>query len=164
MEEWILNNWLALYASIVGTFALFVNLTRLIHTVKKDKTNIKLSIENHPQKSKNIDTLKSTEDSEPWNRPSIVEVYSVIIRNIGNVSAYIENVGIICERGNEHTALVHSTSGGGLLVSLPEANLEVIEPKSSRKFHIYLRRNEEEFNAQSAFAIDSTGKKWKAKA
>jgi len=108
MEEWILRNWLALYASIVGTIALFINITRLLHTVKKDKINIKLSIENHPQKSKNIQNLKSTKHNDPWDRPSIVEVYSVIIRNVGNVSAYIENVGIICNQGNEHTALAHS--------------------------------------------------------
>ena len=165
MQEWIANNWLAFYGAVVGTLALGINFSKFIHAINKDKIKIRVSVSDHPQKLANIKLLKDGEDNEPLDRINMAEVYIVTVRNIGNVNAHIDDAGVICTHEKSHSALVSSPTGGGcILVSISEAKLDPIAPKSSKKFSIYLQRGQECFEARRAFVVDSTGEKWLAKA
>ena len=98
MNQWIADNWLALYGSIVGTIALFINLSRFIHTIRKDIVKLKVSIEPYPRRHENIQALKNPENKDGPEKIHILEVYYINVRNIGNVTAYIDDVGLICKK------------------------------------------------------------------
>jgi hypothetical protein len=165
MQEWLTENWLALYGSIVGTIALFLNFSRFIHAIKKDKVKLSLSVAPHPEREKNMERLISTENNEPWDdRPNVVESYQITIRNIGNVDAHIEDAGIICQDGKIRQVLISYPGNYCTLGHLSEVGSVTISAKASKKMCVYLNRGENEFIARKAFAMDSTGKKWTAKA
>jgi len=159
--DWIAINWLALYGAVVGSVALIISILRYSYTVKKDKIKIKVSAITHPNKLSNIKMLEETEDNEPWDRPSSVKVYAVTVRNVGTVDAYIEDAGIICTLGEKHPALLSEfNNGGAFLREVSMGKDDPIAPKSSRRFDVYLKRDQELFEAKKAFATDCTGKNW----
>ena len=53
MSIWISENWLALYGAVIGTVALIINLSRFFHTLGKDKVKLRVTAEEHPNKSEN---------------------------------------------------------------------------------------------------------------
>src|SRR5690606_32525029 len=106
MEEWISEHWLALYGAIVGTLALFLNVSRFIHAVKKDSVKLKIKVEDHPQKSENIKMITEPASDKDWEVPKIVKTHTLIVRNIGNVDAHIEDAWITCKKGDKHKVLV----------------------------------------------------------
>jgi len=163
MQEWILNNWLALYGSIVGTLALVINITRFIHTIKKDKVKLSISVSCHPDYDSNINKLKEKNYDQEWERPNLVEVYTITIRNTGAVDAYIENASIICKKNKVYNALTYyskTSSFNGLLGSISQVGTIKIEPKASKKLDVYLKADEDIFTAKYIEIEDSTGKKW----
>lgn len=165
MQEWFTENWLALYGSIVGTVALFVNFSRFIHAIKKDKVKLSLSVAHHPEREKNMKRLISTENNEPGDdRPNLVESYQITIRNVGNVDAHIEDAGIICQDGKIRQVLIRYPGNYCTLGHLAEVGSATISAKASKKMSVYLNRGEDAFIAKKAFVIDSTGKKWTANA
>ena len=161
LMKWISSNWLALYGAIVGTIALFINFSRLIHSVQRDKVKVDITTSAHRRASQNIIQMNASQDGEPAQRIKKAEIYLVTIRNTGNVDAYIEDVGMICSKRISHSASVYSGSG---FQTVAEAKQGPIKPKASREFKVYLPANQEPFTATHAFAIDSTGKQWKKKA
>lgn len=161
MQEWLTENWLALYGSLVGTVALFVNFSNFIHAVKKDKVKLTLSLAPHPEREKNMERLISTEKNEPWDdRPNLVESHQITIRNIGNVDAHIEDAGIICQDGKTRKVLINYPGNSCTLGHLTEVGSVTISAKSSKKMSVYLNRDEDAFAAKKAFVTDSTGKRW----
>ena len=165
MKLWIYQNWLALYGAVVGSIALLINFSRLLYTIKKDKIKLTLSVAPHPEKEKNIERLVATEENEPWDdRPNLVEIYKLTVRNIGNVDAHLEDAGIVCEKGKIHQVLVSTSSNHCVLSNIPNSGLVQIQPKASKKLSVYLNRAENIFQVKKAFVVDSTGKKWTIKA
>ena len=164
MQEWISQNWLALYGSIVGTVALLINVSRFIYSLKKDKVKLSLEVVPHPNRDTNIQRLKDTENKHRWEVPHLVEVYLITIRNLGTVEAYIEDASIVCEKGKNYSASISYANNSSMLGSISQVGAIKIAPKSSEKISVYLRREDEEFIASKVEVIDSTGKKWRKSA
>ena len=162
MQEWILNNWLALYGAVVGTIALFINLFRFFHTLKKDKVKLKVSVSPHENQKQNIERIAQNVDKSTYERTNLAEVYVVKVRNMGNVNAFVEDVKLICKEGVERKALVSQNMGNSCI--LGEIKEIDIPPKSSLSFNIYLRDGEEPFVPSKAIVTDSTGKEWRVNA
>jgi len=164
MEEWISEHWLALYGAIVGTLALFLNVSRFIHAVKKDSVKLKIKVEDHPQKSENIKMITEPASDKDWEVPKIVKTHTLIVRNIGNVDAHIEDAWITCKKGDKHKVLVSDPNHQMMLSEIPKLHAVKLAPKSSTKLNVYLHRGEEAFDARNAEVIDSTGKSWRVNA
>jgi len=162
VQEWILNNWLALYGAVVGTIALFINLFRFFHTLKKDKVKLKVSVSPHENQKQNIERIAQNVDKSTYERTNLAEVYVVKVRNMGNVNAFVEDVKLICKEGVERKALVSQNMGNSCI--LGEIKEIDIPPKSSLSFNIYLRDGEEPFVPSKAIVTDSTGKEWRVNA
>lgn len=162
---WLNQNALALYGAITGTVALLVSFFSHRYNVKKDQIKLDVSYAPHPDQAKNIERL-NTEDSEsPWDRPNVVEVYLVTVRNLGSIPAPLGDVGVSDKAGKKYQALVSRRfSQMSLLQPLSESNVESLEPRAARTFSVYLRRDEPMFTAVSAYAIDQTGKAWQVRA
>ena len=162
MQEWISNNWLALYGAIVGTIALFINLFRFFHTLKKDKVKLKVSVSPHENQKQNIERIAQNVDRPAYEKTNLAEVYVIKVRNIGNVNAFVEDAKLICKAGMERKALVHQNMGNScILGKIKEID---ISPKSSVSFNIYLKDGEEPFVPSKAIVTDSTGKEWRVNA
>jgi hypothetical protein len=162
VQEWFSNNWLALYGAIVGTIALFINLFRFFHTLKKDKVKLKVSLSPHKNKGQNIYLLSQNIKKPIHMKLNLAEVYVIKVRNIGNVNAYVEDVKLTCKAGVERKALISQNMGGSsILAEITEID---ISPKSSLNFNIYLRDGEEPFVPSKVIVTDSTGKDWSVNA
>lgn len=162
MQEWISNNWLALYGAIVGTVALLINLLRFFHTLKKDKVKLKVSVLPHENQKQNIERIAQNADKPIYDKTNLAEAYVIKVRNTGNVNAFIEDVNLICKAGVERKALVsQNMSHRSILRDIKEVD---IAPKSSLNFNIYLRDGEKLFIPSKAIVTDSTGKKWRVNA
>lgn len=167
MWDWISENWLALYGSIVGTVALFLNFSRFIHTVNKGKVKLSIDFKKHPNFENNLKELTDT-SRDSFTRANMAELYVINIKNIGSISAYIEDAGIITSTGKTHHALISYDNTDNQPVvtigKIPDVGQIKIEPKSSKKVSVYLNINEKPFIPIQAFVEDSTGKKWSTKA
>lgn len=159
--SWMHENGLALYGAVVGTAAFVMSYMAHRHTVKIDSIQLALSVAPHPQQQQHVLNLQATAAEQPWNQLNLVEVYTVTVRNIGSIPAPLESVGIITATGEEVAAAV---SINCMLTNVKDSNCSVLAPRSSQTFSIYLRRGQSLFSPVKVFAIDQTGKRWKARA
>src|SRR5690606_4948241 len=119
----------------------------------------------HPRQAENIQGMISTRGKKPWEQINLVEVYLVTVRNVGNIPAPLADVGVITESGEkEHALVTKHHSSWYHLHTVTDSGMEAIEPKGSRTFSIYLRREQPMFKATSAYATDQTGKSWSYRA
>jgi hypothetical protein len=162
--KWDLSSGLALYGAITGTLALAVTYFSHRHSLAKDKIKISVSWKPHPNQQHNIEAMLNTAEKEPWKQINLAEVFEVTVRNIGSITAPIEDVGVVTPRGRK-SALVSASSGErSILMAAAQAPISDLEPKTSRTFSIYLGREEEIFTVRSAYAIDQLGKTWHSRA
>ncbi|XQA69532.1 hypothetical protein ACM9XB_18740 [Xanthomonas sacchari] len=162
---WLSENGLALYGAVTGTAALAISYFSYRHNIKKDTIRLTVTLSPHPNKSQNIENMRSTDDKKPWEQINLAEVFLVTVRNLGSVPAPLEDVGVITETGKKEHALVSKLhSSGSFLYKAGEAGIEALEAKGSRTFSVYLRREQSTFSAKSAYVIDKTGKTWKSRA
>jgi hypothetical protein len=159
MQEWLTHNWLALLGALTGTVALVINYLSYRNNRNKDRIDLTLSCAAHPKQAENVRTLLESEGNEPWNRPNMVEVYTVTVRNRGSINAPLSSVGVITSSGTSRGALV---SNGQFLQQASTTNIESLPPKSERTFKLYLNRGEDLYSVKKAFAVDQTGKRWEA--
>lgn len=164
MEEWISQNWLALYGAITGTIALFISISRFVHTVNKDKVKLKFTIGDHPYKEENIKRMHESNNKESFEQINSVSIYSLSIRNIGNVDAHIEDAWIICKNKKVHKILVSEPDDRYFLSDISQSEPIKISPKSSTKIHASLGKDDDIFHAEKAVIVDSTGKQWRTNA
>lgn len=159
--SWLSENGLALYGAVTGTAALLITFFSHRHNVKKDQIKLSVSYADHQNKSQNIERLTTDNSENPFDKPNLVEVYTVTVRNLGSISAPLHDVGVIDKNGNKYQALIsHRMSQMNLLQPLSESVDEPLEPRAAKKFSIYLRRDETLFLPVSAYAVDQTGKEW----
>lgn len=161
MQSWFAQNWLALLGAVTGSLALLINYRSYRYNRNKDRIDLDLSCASHPRQAENLRSLAETQNKEPWDRPSLVEVYTVTVRNRGSISAPLSSVGVVTQSGSERVALVRD---GQYLQSATTLNIDSLPPKSERTFVLYLNRGEEPYTVSKAFAIDQTGKRWEANA
>lgn len=163
MIDWLLINWLAFYAAVVGTIALIVNIFRFRHVVNKERVKLSVSVHDHPDRTRNIRRLEDEKTADDWSRAHIVEAYEITMRNIGSVAAYIEDAGVICKDGKSHSALISEGRDTGMMSSISSVGQLKIEPKSSEKVSVYYSRDKDIFSAKKGYVVDSTGRKIVAK-
>lgn len=162
---WLSENGLALYGAVTGSAALAISYFGHRHNIKKDTIKLAVSLQPHPNQSQNIENMLSTNGKEPWEHVNLTEVFLVTVRNLGSVPAPLEDVGVITNKGEKEHALVSKNhSSGSFLYKVGESHIEALEPKGSRVFSVYLRREQPIFPVVSAYAIDKTGKIWSSRA
>lgn len=159
--SWIYENSLALYAAIVGTLALLFNFIRFRHTVTKTKPRIRVQCSKSPEYDRKIRDLKEDEGDGFGGGMSITDVYSVTVRNIGDVDINIRDVWIITDKGQKISALVYADPTSLILDKINERNTSSISPKNSKCFSVYLKKDENPFEVKQAFVRDALGKEWK---
>ena len=104
------------------------------------------------------------EDEKDWNKTKLAKVYKVTVRNVGSINAPIEEAGVFTSKGERKLALKGKTIGSGtVLGSLSETPEEVVAPKSSKAYYVYLHRGEDEFEAVKAFVVDKMGRETKSR-
>jgi hypothetical protein len=164
--SWLSQNGLALYGAVTGSTAIAISYFSYRHNVGRDKIRLAVSHRNHPQQAENIARLNDSGDSDkPWNQPSIVEIYEVVVRNLGSVPAPLDDVGIVDSQGTKHGALVsRRVSHMGLLEPIAKSDTCILAPRTSAKFSVYLRRDEQLFQAAAAYVVDQTGREWRTRA
>lgn len=158
-------DWLATYAAIVGTLALLLNFLRFKHQSTKDKVKLNFSVNDHKDKEETIESMAIPAESlAPGTEMQIGSVYEVTIRNTGSVNAFIQDAGVIDEKGIKHSALTHYLLAGGyVLGKIADVDEGPLVPKSSRSYDVHLRRGENVFQARRVFVVDGTGKEWSKK-
>ena len=165
MSNWLSENGLALYGAIAGTVALAINFFGFRHNLKKDRIKLSVSFADHPRQADNLLDLESTEDGKPWDQKSLAEVYVVTVRNVGNVAAPIDEVGVVTSSGKKRPALVGSKHHGpNILERASGGSVDPLPPNSSRKFNMYLNRGEQLYGAAQAYVVDQAGKTWSSDA
>ena len=161
MQQWFLQNWLALLGAVTGTLALFVNYLSYQHNRNKDLVSLTVSFAAHPEQAANLRALIESEGEQQWDRPNLVEVYNVTVRNVGSIVALLSAVGVSAHSGGDHAAMVRH---GQYLQKASASNMEPLPPKSEQRFVVYLNRGESLYTVAKAFAIDQTGKRWESNA
>lgn len=157
MLSWIIENWLALLGAVTGSVALLINYLSYRHTRNKEDISLAVSCAAHPRQAENLRVFSETEKDEPWNRPSMVEVYTVTVRNRGSITAPLSKVGVVAKSGAERIALIRK---GQFMVEATHSSIDYLPPKSEQIFGIYLKREEEFYSLSKAFVVDQTGKRW----
>jgi hypothetical protein len=164
LTEWLRQNLLAVYAAVVGTLALVLNLSGFLHDVRKSAVRLRVLCRPHSDLQNSLSARAAAANSTNTDRRTLFEAYRVTVFNDGSVPAHIQEVGVTCTNRCVETALV-SQPGGNRLLLLPvaDSDLEAIPPKSSQDFTIYFRVDRDVFTPKKAFAVDKTGKKWQGK-
>lgn len=142
MQNWIAENWLALFGAVTGTIALLIHYLSYRHTRNKDKIGLAVSWAPHSRREDNIRLLAETESREEYDRPRMVEVFEVTVTNLGNVTAPLSRVGVLTGAGSERLAYI---SDGKHLHETKAGRVAPIPPKSEVTFSVYLKRGEEPF-------------------
>ncbi|WP_157601275.1 hypothetical protein [Psychromonas ossibalaenae] len=154
MQQWISNNWLALYGAIAGSAALIINLSRL----RRSQVKLKITIYPHENKEESIKLISQNKNKEVYERTNLAPVYTLNVCNVGRINAVIKDARLICQSGVDRKALTPKKIGDGTILSeVTEIN---IVPRSSFSFNIYLRDGEKPFEAAKAIILDNTGKEW----
>ncbi len=155
-------DFLALYGATVGTIALALNFLRYKHTINSNKVQLKISYKKVKDYQKNIESMQNGYNPETGTGGNIAEVFNVTVLNLGDVDAYLKEVGIVSSNEAKHIALVSSKSIHNLLVDI-SVKEEILKPKSSRTFSIYQKKDEKSFEVKYAFVLDEMDKKWISK-
>lgn len=164
MNNWVLENWLALYGAVVGSIALIVNFSRFVHAIGKDKVKLKVIAKDHPNKTENILELSNPQSRElGGGQQPFLPIYQIQINNVGNVDAHIESACVICSDKSKVHVLIKYPHDQCMYGSIEQVGTVLIKPKTSSKMNVYLHRGKEAFNAKTAEISDGTGKKWKVK-
>ena len=161
MLDWIFENWLALLGAATGSLALLINYMSFRHAKNKENISLAVYCADHPRQTENLHEFSETEGAEPWKRHSMVEIYTVTVRNLGSISAPLSKVGVVTNSGEERAAIVRK---GQYMEEAKGFSIAHLPPKSEQVFDIYLNRDEEFFSLSKAFVIDQTGKRWEANA
>jgi len=151
-----------LYGTFLTAIALIISF--LMYRYKIDSTNVKLNVKCNRVKGfqKNIDEMnKGYNPSTGSGGGNIAKIYEVEIQNIGNIEAYIENVGVMSKAGNRHVSLAKDYSFKAMS-EITNLEIDPIQAKSSRTFSVYLKKDEEMFEVVYAYALDKIGKEWKS--
>ena len=164
MEDWIAGNWMAIYGAIVGTVALGLSFAKFRHSIKASQVSLEVFCEKSPDYNKNLTLFEETEESQPWDRPVLVELYSINVRNTGSVSAHIQSAGIVTIEGDRREALVRERNDNLILYPVSRSKQEPLVAKSHRKYAVYMKRGEPVIEASCGFVQDQTGKEWRSKA
>ncbi|MGZ3218569.1 hypothetical protein [Paracoccus sp. T5] len=162
--SFVQNNLLAAYGAAVGTVALILNFMRYKHTLSNSKINLRLEI---IEKMTEDDFIKFLDDNKDNGYSSAVTwaiTHTLKIRNIGNVTAHIENAWFATDKQPEIKAVKRSNTRDLIYVPISDlgGNLEV-KPRSSVSLSIFSHEADGFIKPKAAYATDETGKKWKVK-
>lgn len=157
---WISDQALAIYGSVVGTMALGINLFTYIHAKQKDRVRLLIECHEDEDAAKSVQYFGNCNNKPGLDAPNLLPIYVITIRNIGNIEAHLQEVGVTEVHGAEHCVLV-SSSSHYFLTSIASADPISIQPKAMLKFKIYLKRGEPIYTPVNCFVIDQQHKKWK---
>ncbi len=163
MDKSSMIYFLAIYGAIVGTIALILNFLRYRQAVHTNSVKLKVNYKKVKNFKENIISMQKGYDPLTGTGGSLAKIYEVEIQNLGSVVAYIEEVGIVCDNGEKHIALVRdpSFSSSHVLTTILNIKVDELKPKSAQTFYLYLNKSEELFEAKYAYVVDQTGKEWK---
>ncbi len=155
LQEVFTTDNIAIYGAFVATLAFGMSVFQYRASIKDKQIQLNISYRKHPDFDSNITALKT--EAEPWENVSITPLYVVTVSNLGNVSAFINEVFVISSDRERHDALIRNNHFMDKI-----SNIEIL-PKSSKDFHIYFSEQNIIFDLEECIVIDATGKKWKGK-
>lgn len=155
MHNLLTTDNIAVYGAVVATFAFIITVFQYWASIKEKQIQLKISYRKHPHYEDNIIQLK--QDAQPWEKSSITPLYIVTIRNIGNVSAFINEIFGISSDKVQYHALTHKNSSS----IMSKINNSEIFPKSSQDFEIFFKEESTVFDLEKCIIVDGTGKQWK---
>ena len=135
---------------------------RYRHTLSNSKIKLRLEI---IEKMTEDEFKKFLEDhKDDGYRGSITSTitHSLKIRNVGNVTAHIENAWLATDKASEIKAVKRRSGTDLIYVPISDlgGNLEV-KPRSSVSLSIFSNETDGFIKPKAAYALDETGKKWK---
>lgn len=164
ISAWLSANWLAAYGALIGTLAFGLNFARYRNSLKNSNVSLQVTFEKRKDFDRNVQRLSEAPDGFGGGAPQIVEVFDVKVRNLGNIDAFIQSAGVICDDGTQRPALGHyPNSQHRMLHPIADLPEQAIKPKSSQVYTVWLKRDEPAFTPVRGYAEDKTGKLWHSK-
>lgn len=145
-----LSGLVAILTASVAILGLLVAYARHQDTTDAQKVNLNIQCRKHRRYEANIEELSKVYKNDIYNEHSDpLPVYEVVVKNMGNVTAYIEEVYIMTSEKEKRTA-----------AKARDNNNMKINPKASETFVFKMDRGPVLFEAKTAYVVDQTGKKW----
>ena len=171
----------AWYGAVVATLALLVNFFRLRHQQKSTKPKLEVEVELISDAETVLQELRAVRDDpnhKPWDGGEIRQIWTVVIRNTGAVTVFLDDAGLLTKpkrfgTAQEMSGLVATPSPGGggtWLVSVHESwqydkqNFVRVLPGSTwRKCGVYLKAEKVDYRPNlvtGGYAKDQNGRRW----
>lgn len=161
---WLYTNWLAAYGALIGTLAFGLNFARYRNAIKRSNVSLRITFDKRADFDENIQRFSEESDGCGGGAPRIVKVFDVKVANLGNIDAFIQSAGVICDDGTQKNALGYQpNSQHRMLYPIAELPEQAIKPKSSQVYTVWLERDEPAFTPVRGYAEDKTGKLWRSK-
>ncbi|WP_299682805.1 hypothetical protein [uncultured Roseobacter sp.] len=161
--DFLAANLLATYGAAVGTIALGLNFVRYRHAVAGSKIRLKLEILPTVTEDEFIEKLKLPEEEQVFrSAPTSLVTHKVKVRNIGAVTAHLEDVWVVTKQGRENATTRRPSSTSLIYEAVSTTGNIEIPPRSSRSFSVFSKEEDGYLTPVRAFAIDETGKKWRS--
>ncbi|ENM8499013.1 hypothetical protein AB8289_004509 [Vibrio parahaemolyticus] len=161
--DFIQQNLLGLYGAVVGTIALILNFARLWHTLSKDKVKLQIDIEKSYHEDDFPIKSRARSKAGEWKDIQYRHAYRITVRNIGAISAYIEDAAIISSCGLVRKVMVKEPHTPCYFEPIELAKVISLEPKAKTNLNVYVIDDEPIFDVEKFFVIDTTGHRWEKK-
>ncbi|WP_274883012.1 hypothetical protein [Vibrio harveyi] len=158
--DFIQQNLLGLYGAIVGTIALILNFVKLRHALSGDKIKLQIGIENNYHED--VPPIRSSTKSKDgdWRDVQYRYAYRITIRNLGAVSAYIEDAAVVDSSGVVRKVMVRERHTPYYFEPIELAKVISLEPKAKTSLDVFTIDDEPMFDVKKYFVIDTTGQRW----
>ena len=160
--DFVSQNLLATYGAAVGTIALALNFMRYRHAVTGSR--IQLQIEVIVEKTEEAFQAHLNPPAEELrlsSAPTSCITHKVKVRNVGGVTAHIQDVWVDTQDGRKDATMPYGGSQRKIYGAVSERGNVEIAPRSSQSFSVFSTKEGGYLAIKRAHAIDETGTKWR---
>ena len=162
MNQIFTTDNIAIYGGIVATLAFGLTVLQYLSAIKDKKVQLDISYKKHSDYAKNIKNINIPYDIVTGEGgDNIAELYTITVRNIGNVDAYLNEIFGITKDGIEHKLLVQENNNILIFCKKLPSGIECIKSKSAKNYRIFFNKNSNSFELKKCIVVDGTGKQWK---
>lgn len=164
ISDFISQNLLASYGAAVGTLALALNFMRYRHAISNSKTRLKIEVLVDMSEGYFEAAMNPPEDTKPWkgDRPNSLITHKIKIRNVGGVTAHIQDVWVQAQNGKKNATVPSNQQGICIYRAVSERGNVEIAPRSSQPFFVFSDKEGGYLKIKRAYAIDETGRQWRS--
>ena len=88
--------------------------------------------------------------------------HKVKVRNIGGVTAHIQDVWVETQNGKQNARMPYDNNQHNIYGAVSDIGNVEIPPRSSRSFSVFSYKESGYLKIKRAYAVDETGKKWRS--